>query len=158
MASGKNVYLPSARDSSEIVGRRTNMTARKFTSADEYIGAQPESARAVLERVRAVVRKALPGADETISYNIPAYKLRGSAVIYFAAWKKHFSLYPASQKLIRFFKKDLAAATIRKSTIRFPLAEPVPARLIGRIVRFRVNELIERAQKSRSGSVLKGRQ
>jgi len=124
---------------------RTNMTTVRFKSVDDYIGVQPEGARAVLERVRDAIRKALPAAEETISYNMPTYKLGGGAVIHFAAWKKHFSLYPASAKLIRFFKKDLASATIEKSTIRFPLAEPVPADLIGRIARFRMKEQAERA-------------
>jgi uncharacterized protein YdhG (YjbR/CyaY superfamily) len=122
------------------------MAASKFKSVDDYIGAQPESARAVLGSVRAAIREALPGADETISYNMPTYKLHGGAVIHFAAWTKHFSLYPASAKLIRFFKKDLAAATINKSTIRFPLAGPVPTDLIGRIARFRVKERAERTK------------
>jgi uncharacterized protein YdhG (YjbR/CyaY superfamily) len=126
------------------------MMASKFKSVDDYIGGQSEPARAALERVRAAIREALPGADETISYNIPTYKLRGGAVIYFAAWKRHFSLYPVSAKLIRFFKKDLAAATINKSTIHFPLAEPVPVNLIGRIAKFRVKEQTERAMPKKS--------
>jgi hypothetical protein len=74
----------------------------KFQSVDDYVGARPEVARAILARVRAAIRKSLPGAEETISYNISAYKLRGSRVIYFAAWKKHFSLDPASASLIGF--------------------------------------------------------
>jgi uncharacterized protein YdhG (YjbR/CyaY superfamily) len=129
------------------------MTASKFTSVDGYIAVQPESVRATLEQVRAAILKALPAAEETISYNMPTYKLRGTTIIHFAAWKMHFSLYPASAKLIRFFKKDLASATINKSTIRFPLAEPVPVKLIGRIAKFRVKEQAERAKmkKARSG-------
>lgn len=126
------------------------MPVAKFKSVDDYIAAQPQSARAALSRVRAAIREALPRADETISYNMPTYKLGGSAVIFFAAWKRHFSLYPASQKLIGFFRKDLAAATIDKSTIRFSLAEPVPDGLIGRIAKFRVRELAERDRAAKS--------
>jgi uncharacterized protein YdhG (YjbR/CyaY superfamily) len=126
------------------------MATEKFQSVDFYIAAQPEAARVALERVRAVIRKALPGAEETIAYNMPTYKQGGVAVIHFAAWKKHFSLYPASAKLLRFFKKDLAGATINKSTIRFPLAEPVPVELIGRIARYRVTEMDERAARKKS--------
>ena len=117
-----------------------------FKSVDDYIAAQPESARAVLSRVRAAIRAALPKAEETIAYNMPTYKQGGETVIHFAAWKKHFSLYPASAKLLAFFKKDLAAATINKSTVRFPLAEPVPVKLISRIAKYRVKELAERAK------------
>jgi uncharacterized protein YdhG (YjbR/CyaY superfamily) len=130
--------------------RRANMTTDKFKSVDDYIGGQPEAARAVLERVRAAIRDALPAAEETISYNMPTYRLDGGAVIHFAAWKKHFSLYPASAKLLTFFKKDLARATINNSTIRFSLAQPVPADLIGRIARFRVKEQAERATSRKS--------
>jgi uncharacterized protein YdhG (YjbR/CyaY superfamily) len=122
------------------------MTPSNFKSVDGYIAAQPESARAVLEEVRGAILIALPAAAETISYNMPTYKLPGMTVIHFAAWKKHFSLYPASTKLIAFFKKDIASATINKSTIRFPLDGPVPVKLIGRIVKFRVKEQAERAK------------
>jgi len=121
------------------------MTAAKFTSVDDYIAAQPAPARPVLKRVRAAIRDALPDAEETISYNMPTYKLGGTAVIHFAGWKSHFSVYPASAKLIAFFKKDLASATVDKSTIRFALDAPVPAELIGRIATYRVKELAERA-------------
>ncbi|MGD0145060.1 MAG: DUF1801 domain-containing protein [Rhizomicrobium sp.] len=117
-----------------------------FKSVDDYIAAQPQSVRAALERVRGAIRKALPRAEETISYNMPSYKLGGETVIHFAAWKKHFSLYPASEKLLAFFKKDLAAATINKSTIRFAFSEPVPAELIARIAKYRVKELADRAK------------
>ena len=123
-----------------------------FKSVDDYIAAQPQSVRAALERVRDAIRKALPRADETISYNMPSYKLAGDTVIHFAAWKKHFSLYPASAKLLAFFKKDLAAATINKSTIRFSLAGPVQADLIARIAKYRVKELAERAKAKASKS------
>jgi uncharacterized protein YdhG (YjbR/CyaY superfamily) len=96
--------------------------------------------------VRASIVNALPKADETISYNMPTYKLHGASVIHFAAWKSHVSLYPASAKLLAFFKKELADATINKSTIRFALAEPVPAKLIARITKYRVEELAARAK------------
>jgi uncharacterized protein YdhG (YjbR/CyaY superfamily) len=129
------------------------MTPSKFKSVDDYIGAQPQSAHDVLEQVRAAILKALPKAEETISYNMPTYKRGDTKVIHFAAWKKHFSLYPASANLIKFFKKDLAGATINKSTIRFPLDEPAPVKLIGRIAKYRVKELTERAKtkKARAG-------
>jgi uncharacterized protein YdhG (YjbR/CyaY superfamily) len=126
------------------------MPADKFQSVDEYIGAQPEPVHAILERVRATIRKALPGAEETISYNMPTYTLRGNFIIHFAAWKRHFSIYPASAKLIWSFKKELAAATLIKNTIRFPLAEPVPTALIERITKFRVKEQEERVKRKMS--------
>ena len=129
------------------------MPADKFQSVDEYIGAQPEPVHAILERVRAAIRKALPGAEETISYNMPTYTLRGNFIIHFAAWKRHFSIYPASAKLIWSFKKELAIARdLIKNTIRFPFTEPVPTALIERITKFRVKEQEERVKRKMSAS------
>jgi len=112
------------------------MAKTAFRSVDEYIATHPADVQAVLQRVRATIRKALPGAEETISYQIPTYKLHGGYVIYFAGWKKHFSLYPASARLVAAFKDELAPYEISKGTIRFPLSEPVPVRLIARIAKF----------------------
>src|ERR1700679_3697373 len=126
------------------------MPADKFETVDEYIAAQRETVHAILQRVRATILKALPGAEETISYNMPTYTLRGNFIIHFAAWKRHFSLYPASAKLIWSFKKELAAAALIKNTIRFSLAEPVPTALIERITKFRVKEQEERVKRKAS--------
>jgi len=126
------------------------MPADKFETVDDYIDAQREAAHAILQRVRAAILKALPGAEETISYNMPTYTLRGNFIIHFAAWKRHFSLYPASPKLIWSFKKEIAAAKIVKNTIRFPLDEPVPTGLIERIAKFRVKEQEERVKRKMS--------
>jgi uncharacterized protein YdhG (YjbR/CyaY superfamily) len=83
---------------------------------------------------------ALPEAEEVISYQIPAYKLNGRAVIYFAGWREHYSLYPASGELKAAFKDELAPYEVSKGTIRFPLSEPVPVKLIERITKFRAKE------------------
>ena len=115
-----------------------------FDSIDEYIASQPEAAQAVLKRLRGTIRKALPGAEESISYNIPTYKLRGERVIYFAGWKHHYSLYPATGRVVAAFKKDLAPYEISKGTIRFPLAEPVPVKLIERIAKLRAKDVARR--------------
>jgi len=120
------------------------MAKQGFQSVDEYLVSQPKTAQAQLERVRAAIQKALPKAEEVISYQIPTYKLDGSAVIYFAGWKKHYSLYPASGRLIAAFQDELVPYEIRKSTIRFPLSEPVPWKLIERIAKFRLKEIAER--------------
>ena len=116
------------------------MAKTDFNSVDEYIASQPEAARDKLERVRSIIRKALPEAEETISYRIPAYKLDGKAVIYFAGWKRHYSLYPATAQLVAACKDELAPYEVEKGTIRFPLSEPVPVKLIGRIAKFRAEE------------------
>ena len=106
----------------------------------QYIAAQPPPARAALMTVRATIRKALPGAEEGISYRIPIYKLDGRMVLYFAGFKEHYSIYPATPAVIRGLKKELASRLHNKATIRFSLAEKVPTRLIARIARLRAEE------------------
>lgn len=120
------------------------MAKTNFKSVDEYIASQPQPVQGPLERVRSTIRKALPGAEEVISYQIPAYNLRGGRVIYFAGWKQHYSLYPAGDRLVAAFKDELAQYELSKGTIRFPLSEPVPAKLIERIAKFRAKEIAER--------------
>lgn len=116
-------------------------TKAAFRTVDEYIDAQPEPAREFLARVRAAIRKAVPRAEESISYNMAGYKLDGHPLIYFAGWKKHYSLYPAGARLTETFKKELAPYEVEKSTIRLPLSPPVPTALISRIARFRAREV-----------------
>lgn len=110
-------------------------------SVDDYIARQPEASRSILERVRKIIRKAIPEAEESICYKIPTYKLHGKPVLYFAGWKQHYSLYPATDILAAAMKDELAPYKINKGTIRFPLSEPIPARLIQRIAEFRANEV-----------------
>jgi uncharacterized protein YdhG (YjbR/CyaY superfamily) len=120
------------------------MAKTDFKSVDEYIALQPEAVQGVLKRVRGIIRKALPGAEEVIAYKIPAYKLHGGAVLYFAGWKHHYSLYPAPGRLTAAFKDELRGYEVSKGTIRFPLSEPVPVKLIERIAKFRAKEVAER--------------
>ncbi len=122
------------------------MAKTDFKSVDEYIAAQPEAAQGVLELVRSSIRKAVPNAEESISYKIPTYKLRGDPVIYFAGWKQHYSLYPATNQIVATFKDDLAGYEVRKGTIRLPLSQPVPVKLIERIAKMRAKEVTERVK------------
>jgi uncharacterized protein YdhG (YjbR/CyaY superfamily) len=103
------------------------VAASDFKTVDEYIAAQPETARVVLKRGRTTIRKALPGAVEVISDKMPAYKLHD-----FAGWKQHYSLYPAGERLVAAFKDQLACYSVSKGTIRFPFSEPVPANCIAK--------------------------
>jgi uncharacterized protein YdhG (YjbR/CyaY superfamily) len=117
------------------------MAKTDFKSVDEYLATKPKDVRDILKRVRAAIRKAVPAAREVISYQIPAYKLDGAPVLFFAGWKEHFSLYPAGDALVAEFKKELAPYELSKGTIRFPLSEPVPEKLIERIAKFRLKQL-----------------
>lgn len=120
------------------------MASTHYQSVDDYLAAQPESARAILQRVRGAIRKALPDAEEVISYQIPAYQLHGDRVLFFAGWKEHFSLYPVTGKLVAELADELDPYVLSKGTIRFPLSPRVPVRLIERIARFRAQETAER--------------
>ena len=112
---------------------------------DEYIAGFPPAVQGVLKRVRSAIRKALPAADEAISYRIPTYKLHGRDVLYFAGWKQHYSLYPSTDRLVAAFRERLAPYEVNnKGTIRFPLSEPVPVKLIEGIAKFRAKEVAER--------------
>ena len=127
------------------------MATTNFKSVSEYLASQREAVQGTLERVRNALRKALPGADEVISYQIPTYKLGGRPVIYFAGWKKHYSLYPATAQLVEAFGDELAAYEVSKGTIRFPFDSPVPVKLIEGIAKFRAKEVTER-EKAKAAS------
>jgi uncharacterized protein YdhG (YjbR/CyaY superfamily) len=114
---------------------------------DAYIAGQPAEVQPVLKRVRGIIRKALPGAEETMSYRIPTYKRHGQYVVYFAGWKRHWSLYPVTKRVRASLGSALAPYEVRKGTARFPLAAPVPARLVERIV-----EALAKAAETRSRS------
>jgi uncharacterized protein YdhG (YjbR/CyaY superfamily) len=120
------------------------MAKTDFESVDEYIAAQPEAVQGILERVRSTIREAVPGAEEAISYKIPTYKLQSGPVLYFAGWKQHYSLYPDTERVVTAFKDELASYEVNKGTIRFPLSQPVPVKLIGRIAKFRAREVAQR--------------
>ncbi|PYU95951.1 MAG: hypothetical protein DMG08_03585 [Acidobacteria bacterium] len=126
------------------------MAKTDFKSVDEYIASQPAAVQGILGRVRNAIREALPGAEEVISYQIPAYKLRGGRVLFFAGWKQHYSLYPAGERLVAAFRDELASYEVSKGTIRFPLSQPVPVKLIGRIAKFRAKEVAEREKAKRA--------
>ncbi len=116
------------------------MTKIAVPSVARYIASQPKGTRSVLTRVRRIIRRAIPGAEEAISYKIPTYKVHGRAVLYFAGWKAHYSLYPVSADLVAALGVPPGKYEITKGTIRFPLDQPVPATLIARIAKRRASE------------------
>jgi uncharacterized protein YdhG (YjbR/CyaY superfamily) len=128
------------------------MAKTDVTSVDEYIASQPEAVQRVLQRVRSTIRRAVPGAEEAISYKIPTYRLNGRPVLYFAGWRQHYSLYPSTDHVVAAFKDDLAPYEVSKGTIRFPLSEPVPVKLIERIAKFRAKEVAEREKAKATAS------
>jgi len=121
-------------------------TKPKIQTIDDYIDTFPQDVRAKLKKLRRAIRKAAPGAEETISYQIPAYKLRGEYVIYFAAWKHHISVYPVPAG-DKDFKKKIAPYRTGKGTLQFPLDKSLPLRLIRKIVKHRVKQTVESTKK-----------
>ena len=111
----------------------------KFTTMDAYIASFPKEVQAILEEIRQTIRKAAPGAIEAISYQIPTFKLNGSNIVHFAAWKDHIGFY-ATPSGNAAFKKELARYKVAKGSIQFPLDEPIPYDLVTKIVKFRVKE------------------
>lgn len=125
------------------------MAKTRYESIDDYIRSKPREVRPILERVRKAIRRALPGADEGIAYQIPVIRLNSVPVLFFAGWKEHYSLYPASDALVAAFREELAPFKRTKGTIKLPLSQPVPVDLITRIARFRAEQLTTRDKKGR---------
>jgi uncharacterized protein YdhG (YjbR/CyaY superfamily) len=105
---------------------------------DEYISAFPPDVQAILEQIRQVVRSAAPDAQETISYQIPAFKQNG-VLVYFAAFKKHIGFYPPVSGDTR-LEKAVSPYAGEKGNLRFPLDQPMPFNLIERITKLRVKQ------------------
>ena len=115
---------------------------KTLRTVDEYLASQPAPVRRLLEHVRTTIRKAVPRAEESISYGIPTYKLHGKPVLYFAGFKQHYSIYPTTKALLTAFRDELASYDYNgKGTIRCSFEKPVPVRLIGRIAKFRAEEV-----------------
>src|SRR5579871_2172866 len=106
-------------------------------SVDEYLAAQPEGLRPKLEQVRDAIRREVPEAVEGIGYRMPGYKLRGKAMLYFAGFKEHYSLFAASGTFFAELEEELKGYELRKGTVHFPLDKPVPVKLISRIAKLR---------------------
>ncbi|HTS70799.1 MAG TPA: DUF1801 domain-containing protein [Terriglobia bacterium] len=109
-------------------------------SVDEYLAALPEPARKAVEKLRALIRSAVPAqATEKISYRMPALYYKG-VLVWFAGFQNHCSLFP-TPAIIQAFKNDLAGYTLSKGTIQFPLDKPLPAALIKKMVKMRIAQV-----------------
>lgn len=117
----------------------------QFASTDEYIASFDTDTRKVLEQVRATIKKAAPGADETINYGMPTFTLNGN-LVHFAAFKGHIGFYP-TPSAISAFNDEISKYTWAKGSVQFPLDKPMPFDLITRIVEFRVKEASEKKKK-----------
>jgi uncharacterized protein YdhG (YjbR/CyaY superfamily) len=112
-------------------------------SIDEYVASFSPDVQAILEKIRSTISSAAPDAQETISYQIPAFTLNGG-LVYFAAFKKHIGFYPPVRGDAR-LEKAVSIYAGAKGNLRFPLDQPIPYGLIGRIVKLKVKQNLAKA-------------
>jgi len=117
------------------------MVKTKPKDIDEYIAGFPEETQKHLEQIRTTIKKAVPDAEEAISYGIPTFNLNGHYLIYFAGYKKHIGVYPVPGGNKEFEKDFARYYTSGKGTIQFPLDKSMPLGLIKKIVKFRVKKI-----------------
>ena len=116
------------------------MPTNKFETIDEYIETFPENVRTILEKLRVTIRKAAPEGVESISYDMPTFKLDRTRLVYFSAWKNHIGFYsiPEGNEA---FRKQLSPYSGPKGSLRFPLEKPIPYDLVNKIVTLRLKEI-----------------
>jgi uncharacterized protein YdhG (YjbR/CyaY superfamily) len=120
--------------------------AEKPTKTDAYLATRSDAQRATLARLRETIRAAAPGASEAFSYGMPAFTLEGKTLLWFAAWKHHYSLYPISEAILGAHAADVEGYETAKGTIRFPASKGLPYDFVTTLVKARVAELRERGK------------
>ena len=125
--------------------------AKKFQSIDEYHQSFPPEIQVLLGEIREIIRKSAPDAVETISYNMPAFKMK-KVLVYYAANKNHIGFYP-TPKPIQAFADELRSYKTSKGAIQFPIDEKLPSALIAKMVRYRVEDEINQERQKQFGKV-----
>jgi uncharacterized protein YdhG (YjbR/CyaY superfamily) len=109
-------------------------------SVDEYLAALPDDRRLVLEGLRQTIRTAAPDAIETIAYQMPAFRLDGRFFVSYAAFKNHYSLFPASQAVLDALGDEVTPYMAGQGTFRFPAGQPIPLSTVTKIIKVRLVE------------------
>ena len=113
-------------------------TKKKFESVDDYIISFPADVQKILRLVQKTIQKAVPDAEELISYQMPAFKLNGVWIFYYSAYAKHYSLScPPPFTVFEKYKDELSEFEVSTSSIKFPFGKPVPIKLIAEMAKFR---------------------
>lgn len=144
---------PKAKTATAKTKKAVKAPGLKFKTVDEYIDALPPSTKKIMKELRKVIKQAAPKAEEKISYSIPSFQFHG-ALVFFAAWKEHVSVYPKStlaEKAI----PELANYEGGKGTVQFPLDKPIPYTLVKKFVKFRVEENLRRVKPAKRGFAAK---
>ena len=111
-----------------------------ISNLSDFISKYPPEVQTILQKIRALIQKSAPGAEEAMSYGIPTFKLNGKNLVHFSAFKEHIGFYPTPTGIEK-FKKELSAYDGAKGSVKFPLNKPIPYALIGKITQFRVKEV-----------------
>jgi uncharacterized protein YdhG (YjbR/CyaY superfamily) len=114
---------------------------KQFKTIDEYISSFPKNVQDILQQLRQIIRDSAPNSSESISYQIPTFKLNGN-LVHFAAYKNHIGFYPTPSGVSE-FREELSEYEIAKGSVKFPLNKPLPINLITEIVKFRVKENLD---------------
>ena len=112
---------------------------------DEFISQYPPEVQTILQKIRALIQKSAPGAEEAMAYGIPTFKLNSKNLVHFSAFKEHIGFYPTPAGIEK-FRKELSAYEGAKGSVKFPLTKPIPYALIGKITQFLVKEVMEHAK------------
>ena len=125
------------------------MTAKQATAKAQvasYIAALPPDARRALKQVRAAIRAAAPRAEEAFSYRIPGFRIDDKPLVWYAAFRNHYSMYPIGAAITRSLATDVEGYETSTGTIRFPLGEKVPVALVRKLVKARIAEVRQRGK------------
>lgn len=154
----QNRPLPAAigdgQNAGGVVGLTTQLssmetTSKKFATVDEYVSGTPEPGKTKLKELRSLIRKIVPEASEVISYSMPAFRMYG-VLVWYAAYKNHIGFYPSSSG-IEAFRTELSAYKWAKGSVQFPMNEPLPVKLITRMVTFRKKEDLQKQESKAAG-------
>lgn len=120
------------------------MIRKKYKSVPEFIKDYPKDTQSILKKLRATIKAIIPEAEETISYNIPCYKVNGRYAVYFAGYEKHVSIYPVPKNATKSMADEITKYRAGKGTLRFPLAKPLPMAFIKKVIKELASDAILR--------------